>query len=57
LAIDHARTQYKRYADHQHENVEFTVGDKVWLEATNLSTDAPSKKLVPRRLGPYEIMG
>jgi hypothetical protein len=52
--IDHVRAQYKRYADCQQENVEFTVGDKVWLEVTNLSTDAPSKKLSPRRSGQVE---
>jgi hypothetical protein len=27
----------------------------VWLESYNLSTDAPSKKLVAKRLGPYTI--
>jgi hypothetical protein len=32
------------------------VGDKVWLERQNLSTDAPSKKLGAKQLGPYEIL-
>jgi hypothetical protein len=32
------------------------LGDKVWLEATSLNTETPSKKLGPRRLGPYVIM-
>jgi hypothetical protein len=34
----------------------FSVGDKVWLESYNLSTDDPSKKLTAKQLGPYEIM-
>jgi hypothetical protein len=29
----------------------------VWLESYNLSTDALSKKLAARHLGPYTIMG
>jgi hypothetical protein len=32
------------------------VGDKVWLESKNLSTDAPSKKLCAKQLGPCEIL-
>ena len=31
------------------------VGDKVWLEATNLWIPYPSRKLVPKRHGPFEI--
>ena len=31
------------------------VGDKVWLEATNLRIPYPSRKLVPKRHGPFEI--
>ncbi len=32
------------------------MGDKVWLESYNLSTDAPSKKLAAKCLGPYTIL-
>jgi hypothetical protein len=31
------------------------VGDKVWLEATNLHIPYPSRKLAPKRHGPFEI--
>ena len=31
------------------------VGDKVWLEATNLHLNYPSRKLAPKRQGPFEI--
>ena len=31
------------------------VGDKVWLEATNLQIPYPSRKLVPKCHGPFEI--
>ena len=31
------------------------VGNKVWLEATNLCLNYPSRKLAPKRQGPFEI--
>ena len=32
------------------------VGDKVWLEAMNLRLNYPSRKLAPKRQGPFEIV-
>ena len=32
------------------------VGNKVWLETTNLRLQYPCKKLSPKRLGPFEII-
>ena len=32
------------------------VGDKVWLEATHLRLHYPSRKLAPKRHGPFEIV-
>ena len=34
---------------------EFAVGDQVYLEATNLRSDRPSKKLDDKRFGPFKI--
>ena len=31
------------------------VGNKVWLEATNLQLSYPSRKLAPKHYGPFEI--
>ena len=56
LAIEKAQETYKRYADRHRQDLDFAVGDRVWLESYNLSTDAPSKKLAAKRLSPYEIL-
>ena len=56
LAIEKAQKAYKRYADQGQQDLSFAIGDKVWLESYNLSTDAPSKKLAAKRLGPYTIL-
>jgi hypothetical protein len=36
-------------------NKSFVPGDKVWLDARNLKVRAPSRKLSPRRYGPYKV--
>ena len=56
LALEKAQGIYKRYADRQRQDLEFAVGDPVWLESYNLSTDAPSKKLAAKHLGPYTVL-
>jgi Chromo (CHRromatin Organisation MOdifier) domain len=33
----------------------FIVGQKVWLEGTNLKTSHPTKKFAPKRYGPFPI--
>jgi hypothetical protein len=55
LAIEKAQQVYKRYANQKRRDEAFAVGDRVWLESYNLSTDAPSKKLAAKRLGPYTV--
>ena len=56
LALEKAQGVYKRYADRRRQDLEFAIGDQVWLESYNLSTDAPSKKLAAKRLGPYTVL-
>ena len=34
----------------------FRLGDRVWLDARNITTRQPSRKLDHRRLGPYEVV-
>jgi hypothetical protein len=35
--------------------IPWKVGDKVWLSAKNLMVPVPSKKLAPKRYGPFPI--
>jgi hypothetical protein len=51
-----AQDSQARYYDAKHERVEFKPGDMVWLNASNISTSRPSKKLDWKRLGPYKIV-
>ncbi len=37
--------------------IEYQVGDKVWLDTTNLSLPRPKKKLADKRTGPFLIVG
>lgn len=45
----------KAYDRWRRENPSFEVGDHVWLEATNLTTDKPSPKLVSKQHSPFPI--
>jgi hypothetical protein len=45
-----------RYYDGQHGRVEFQPGDMVWLNASNIATSRPSKKLNWRRLRRYKVV-
>ena len=56
LAMEKAQAKFKQYTNRKQSDTEFMVGDHVWLEVFNLSTDAPSKKLTAKHLGPYEIL-
>jgi hypothetical protein len=38
------------------EGIELNPGDRVWMDARNISTQRPSKKLDWKHLGPYEIL-
>jgi hypothetical protein len=50
------KTMKKHYDAHRREAPVFKVGDKVWLEAKDITTDRPTKKFDDTRLGPYEIL-
>jgi len=56
-ALEKAQAKMKRnYDKHRKPAPEFKVGDRVYVEATNLETNRPSRKLSDKRLGPYEIV-
>src|SRR5260221_4313311 len=57
LKLDGAQAYQKRFADkHRGENPGLNIGDNVWLDTRNLSTDAPSKKLGAKRAGPFPVI-
>jgi hypothetical protein len=45
-----------RHYDRKYKPTEFQLGDLVWLNATNITTTRPSKKLDWKRLGPFKIV-
>ncbi len=44
-----------QYDKKKHLAIEYKVGDKVWLDTTNLNLPQPKKKLDDKRTGPFEI--
>ena len=57
LKLDRAQAYQKHFADlHQGENPKLNIGDNVWLDTRNLSTDAPSKKLGAKCTGPFPVI-
>jgi transposase InsO family protein len=45
-ALEKANSQMKKQFDKHHQPLcEYSIGDKVWLEATNLKTKRPTKKM------------
>ena len=61
---EHLRTEIARAQDRYASNADnhrvpapkFLPGDKVWLNARNIATNRPSRKLDHKRLGPFEIV-
>ena len=61
---EHLRTEIGRAQDRQAGNADenrlpaprFLPGDRVWLNAKNITTRRPSRKLDHRRLGPFEVL-
>jgi hypothetical protein len=52
-----ANEQVKRqYDKHTRPSIEYKPGDQVYIEATNIKTNCPSKKLDDKRLGPFKVL-
>jgi hypothetical protein len=57
LEMGRAQLRYQEQADrHRHPAPKFQIRDKVWLDARNISTTPPFRKLNYRQLGPFEII-
>ena len=41
---------------HRQDGVSVQVGERVWLDAANIRTTRPHKKLDYRRIGPFEVL-
>ncbi len=56
-ALEKAAAQMKaQYDKKKRPAIEYQVGDKVWLDTTNLSLPRPKKKLADKRTGPFLIV-
>jgi transposase InsO family protein len=51
-----AQERQKRQADKHRREIDFNVGDEVWITAKNWKTGRPSKKLDSQMAGPYRIL-
>ena len=55
-ALSKAKDEYAMYYNRRREPApEFEVGDRVWLDASDIRTTRPSAKLSHRRLGPFAV--
>lgn len=51
-----AQDAYRKASETQHIPIpEFKTGDLVWLNASNIKTTRPTKKLTNQCLGPFQI--
>ncbi len=56
-ALEKAAAQMKaQYDKKKRPAIEYQVGDKVWLDTTNLNLPRPKKKLDDKRTGPFLII-
>jgi transposase InsO family protein len=57
VEMAHAQARHREYAnEHRTPAPIFKEGDEVWLNAKNVATERPSKKLDHRRIGPFKIL-
>ena len=55
-ALSKAVDEMKRFADQNRSEAPiYNVGDKVYLDNSNMATNQPSKKLAHKRFSPYKI--
>ncbi|SJL18610.1 uncharacterized protein ARMOST_22207 [Armillaria ostoyae] len=52
-AAGHMKAQYDK---HKRPTREYHIGDKVWLDTTNLHLPRPKKKLDDKRVGPFLVL-
>jgi hypothetical protein len=51
-----AQDRMKAQADRKRTDLQFSVGDQVWLDSKNIAVQhTGSRKLMPRRLGPFKV--
>ena len=58
VSLERTAADMKRFADRKRAKkpLEFNEGEYVWLDAENLKTGRPSRKLDVKRTGPFEII-
>jgi hypothetical protein len=54
--IQRAQEKQKAQADKHRREVNFGIGDMVWISTRNWKTDRPSRKLAHQMAGPYQIL-
>ena len=54
--MEGSQEKARRSVNRRRREVDFQVGDKVWVSTKNWSMDRPSKKLDHRMAGPYRIL-
>lgn len=55
-ALSKAQAEYKLYYNRRRTAApEFKVGDRVWLNVSDIKTTRPSSKLAHHRLGPFPV--
>jgi len=55
-SMDKAQQHQKTQADRHRREIDFQVGDKVWVTTKEWKTGRPSKKLDDQMAGPYKIL-
>ena len=51
-----SQKRYTRQANKHRREIDFDVGDKVWVTTKHWKTDRPSRKLASQMEGPFEIL-